>query len=346
MDLICSIGPTANTLDDIHRYYKAGMTIPRFNFSHVDYNKFERLILEIKKNYPEMKILQDLQGNKLRISRIYRKENRVNRGEKVIFCLEHNYNKLLNKENLERVKVIPISYEGKLSDLNNVHIILMKDATMSFNISEHRKEYICAITEMGGVLRAEKGINAPGIIRKNLKLTKKDKNDINWGIQRGIDIACLSYVTSSKDMIEVREYIKKVKIYNNICKPIKVWAKIECMEGVNNFEEILKFSDGIIIGRGDLKSEANIEDIPIIQENLLSRMKRSKKPLIIATYILDSMKKSMVPSLAEVNDIYNFTKNKVDGFMLSTEVTMAREPILLINYLNNLLNKYNMKIKK
>jgi pyruvate kinase len=106
MDLICSIGPTINTLDDIHKYYKAGMTMPRFNFSHVNYNKFEKLILGIKKEYPEMKILQDLQGNKLRVARIYERETKVNSGEKVIFCLENNYMKLLNKEILERVNQI------------------------------------------------------------------------------------------------------------------------------------------------------------------------------------------------------------------------------------------------
>lgn len=344
MDLICSIGPTVNTLDDIHKYFKAGMTIPRFNFSHVDYMKFDKLITGIKEYYPEMKILQDLQGNKLRISKLYKREIRVNNGDKVIFCLEDKYNKLLKKERIEKVKVIPISYEGDLYDLDNVDIIYMKDATMSFEISEHKKEYICGVTERGGMLRAEKGINAPGIIRENLKLTKKDKNDILWGIKRGVNIICLSYVTSSKDIIEVREYIKKCKIYNNNSNTIKVWAKIECLEGLNNFEEILNVSDGIILGRGDLKSEAPIDDIPIIQENLIIRMKKSKKKFIIATYILDSMKKSIVPSLAEINDIYNFTKHKVDGFMLSTEITMAKDPIGLINYLNNLLNKYANKI--
>ncbi|WP_143315213.1 pyruvate kinase [Clostridium sp. HBUAS56017] len=346
MDLICSIGPTVNTLEDIHRYYKAGMTIPRFNFSHVNYNKFEKLILGIKTNYPEMKILQDLQGNKLRVSKMYRTENRVNRGEKVIFCLECNYENLLRKKRLERVKVVPINYEGSLSDLNNVNIILMKDATMSFNISEHKKDYISAITERGGILRAEKGINAPGIIRKNLKLTSKDKFDINWAISKGVDIICLSYVTSSGDMIEVKEYIRKAKIKNNRCESIKVWAKIECMEGVNNFEEILKVSDGIILGRGDLKCEAPIDNIPVIQENLLLRMKKSRKPFIIATYILDSMKRSFIPSLAEIDDIYNFMKNKIDGVVLSTELTASREPIQLIEYLNKLLNKYEEKIKK
>ncbi|MDS0524541.1 pyruvate kinase [Clostridium sp. SHJSY1] len=345
MDLICSIGPTVNTLEDIHKYYKAGMTIPRFNFSHVDYDKFDRLILGIKTCYPEMKILQDLQGNKLRVSRIYRKETRVYNGDRVIFCLEKNFFNLVKKEKLEKIKIIPISYEGSLSDLNNAHIIFMKDATMSFKIVEHNKEYIGTITERGGMIRAEKGINAPGMIRDNLKLTNKDKKDILWGIKRGVNIICLSYATSSKDIIEVKEYIKKCKINNNKSNLIKVWAKIECLEGLNNFEEILKISDGIILGRGDLKSEAPIDDIPLIQENLLIRMRKSKKPFVIATYILDSMKKSIIPSLAEINDIYNFTKHKVDGLMLSTEITMAKDPIGLINYLNNLLNKYDEKIK-
>lgn len=339
MDLICSIGPRINTMEEVHAYIKAGMTVPRFNFSHVNYSKFKILIQGIKKTYPNMKIMQDLQGNKIRISNKFKKEYRVYNQDKVIFCLDKDYEKFLNKEKNQNIKIIPLKYEGKFSDFKEVKLILMKDATMEFTLIDQNSDYINAITERGGILRAEKGVNAPFLKRDELRLTNKDKKDIVWGIENGVDIICLSYVTSSRDMIELNEYINKVKKNN---KKFELWAKIECMEGIKNFDEILKYSNGIVIGRGDLKGEIPIDEIPILQENIIIKMKTNKKPLIIATYILDSMKRGDPPSLAEVNDIYNFTKNKVNGFMLSTEITISREPDLLIKKLEDLMLKYNI----
>lgn len=341
MDLICSIGPRVTTMEDVHNYVKAGMTMPRFNFSHVNYKKFEKLIKGIQNIYPEMKIMQDLQGNKLRISNKFNKEYKIYRGDKVIFCLDKDYEKLIDKYKNQKVKVIPINYEGVFSDFKEVKVILMKDATMEFKLIAQKSDYIYGITERGGILRAEKGVNAPLLKRAGLGLTNKDKNDIAWGIEIGIDIICLSYVTCVKDMIELREYINEVKKYKQNFKNIHLWAKIECLEGIKNFDEILEYSDGILIGRGDLKGEAPIEDIPILQENIITKMKTNKKPLIIATYILDSMKRGDPPSLAEVNDVYNFTKNKVDGFMLSTEITISNEPTLVIKKLEDLILKYS-----
>jgi pyruvate kinase len=339
MDLICSIGPNVNTMKEVHAYVKAGMTMPRFNFSHVNYNKFKILIEAIQKAYPHMRIMQDLQGNKLRISNMFDKEHKVSRGDKVIFCLDKDYKNVIKKENNQNIKIIPLQYEGRFSDFKDVKVILMKDATMEFKLVEQNLEYIYAVTERGGILRAQKGVNAPLLKREVLRLSDKDKKDIAWGIEKGVDIICLSYVTSSRDMIELREYIKKIKKSDKI---IELWAKIECMEGIKNFDEILKYSNGILIGRGDLKGEVPIEEIPIFQENIIGKMKKNRKPLIIATYILDSMKRGDPPSLAEVNDIYNFTKSKVDGFMLSTEITISREPDLIIKKLKDLVLKYNI----
>lgn len=341
MDLICSIGPKVNTMEDVHAYVKAGMTMPRFNFSHVNYRKFEELIKGIQNSYPKMKIMQDLQGNKLRISNKLNKEHKVYRGDKVLFCLDKDYEKFIFKEKNQKLKVIPINYEGVFSDFKEVKVILMKDATMEFKLIAQKSEYIYGITQRGGILRAEKGVNAPLLKREGLRLTKKDRNDIAWGIDIGIDIICLSYVTSLRDMIELREYINEVKKRKKNFKNIRLWAKLECMEGIRNFDEILEYSDGILIGRGDLKGEVPIEDIPIIQDNIIGKMKTNKKPLIIATYILDSMKRGDPPSVAEVNDIYNFTKNKVDGFMLSTEITISNDPALIIRKLENLILKYS-----
>lgn len=339
MELICSIGPSVRDIDDIKRFVQAGMTMPRFNFSHIDYEKFETLMNQIHIEFPNMKILQDLQGNKLRISKLFIGEYKVNINEQVIFCLEKDFKHLYEKNRYKNIRIIPIMYYGSLSDFKNVKEVYMKDATMKFKIIDKGSLYIKAITVKGGILRAEKGINAPELIRDNLYLTSKDKHDIEIGIKNNIDFICLSYVTKADEIIELKKYVKTlVKLYKS--KVPKIWAKIECKEGISNFEEILKVSDGIMLGRGDLKAEIPIEDIPYEEEKIITRMKKSRKKLIVATYILESMRRQDTPTISEANDIYKFIKNNVDGLMLSTEVAVARQPITVIRYLNKFYDKY------
>ncbi len=386
MELICSIGPTVRDIEDIKRFAQAGMTIPRFNFSHIDYEKFETLIKEIHIEYPNMKILQDLQGNKLRISKLFTGEYKVNIKEEVIFCLEKDFKKFYEKNRykniriipimyygslddfknvkelfmkdatmkfkiieknslyikavtIKNIRIIPIMYYGSLDDFKNVKELFMKDATMKFKIIEKNSLYIKAVTIKGGILRAEKGVNAPELIRDNLHLTEKDKFDIEIGVKNNIDYICLSYVTKADDILELKKYIKNlVKLYNS--RTPKIWAKIECKEGIENFEDILKVSDGIMLGRGDLKAEIPIEEIPYEEGKIINRMKKSKKKLIVATYILESMRRQDTPTISEANDIYKYIKNSVDGLMLSTEVTVSREPITVIKCLSSFYNKY------
>lgn len=340
MDIICSIGPNVKDIVDIDDFVSAGMTIPRFNFSHVDYEKFEELVKGIREKYPEMKIMQDLQGNKLRISKQYIGENKINPKQEVIFCLEDSYKNILTNNYSNKNRIIPISYTGVLEDFRDVEDIYMKDTTMIFKIIDKHLKYFKAETVRGGILRAEKGINAPGLNRKELKLTEKDKKDIEIGIINNIDIISLSYVTSSRDIKELKEYIKSIiKKYEDKKMP-KIWAKVECREALGNFDDILKVSDGIVLGRGDLKSEIPIEEFPYEEEKVIVRMKKSSKKLIVATHILESMVRESIPRISEVNDIYKYIKNKVDGLMLSTEVAISRDPINVIAFLEKLYERY------
>ncbi|MBE6050985.1 MAG: pyruvate kinase [Clostridium sp.] len=336
MDIICSIGPKIHTLNHIKDYYEAGMTMARFNFSHVDYEKFGYLIEGIKNNYSNVSIIQDLQGNKIRVSKSFGKEKKIYKGEKAIFCLENRFQSLLDNPKLN-YKIIPIFYEGNLADFKYVKYIFMKDATMRFQVIKKTNNYILTLTESGGIIRGEKGINAPGLIRSDLKLTNKDKEDIKFGIEKGVDVICLSYVTSSNNMVELKKYLQSL---NTNTDNIKLWAKIECKEAILNFNNILEECDGIMLGRGDLKGEVPISKIPSIENKIISKMKRDSKPLIIGTYVLDSMSKSEIPSIAEVNDIYRYFLNKVDGLMLSTELTVSNNPIRIVKSLCNLLKKF------
>ncbi|KMT22808.1 pyruvate kinase [Clostridium cylindrosporum] len=336
MYLICSMGPKINTIADIERLVNAGMTTSRFNFSHSQYSKIEKLIKDIKRNYPSVQIMQDLQGNKLRVSKRFVGEVLIKKGEKVLFCLDDMY---INRFKVSKYPLIPINYEGDFLDLLGAREIFMKDATMHFRIIKKDSRFIMAEAVKGGVIREEKGINLPGIDRKRLRISEKDKKDIEWGVKKGVDIICASYVSGKKDIEDVRRCIES---YSNIegFKYPKVWSKIECQEGMDNIDEILKISDGIMLGRGDLKAEVPYYMIPIIQEGLLKKMKNSDKPFVIATYVLESSKKEKMPTIGELNDIYNSIKLGVNGFMLAGEVGTSNNPSFGVEILKDLIEKY------
>lgn len=336
MYIICSMGPKISTAEEIRKLRIAGMTMARFNFSHSQYYKIERLIKILKKNNPEVKIMQDLQGNKLRVSKVFLGEKLVKKGEKVIFCLDDLY---MNRNKHFNNTVIPINYIGDFKDILGAKEIFMKDATMHFKILRKYPKFILSEVLRGGVIRREKGLNFPGIDRTKLNTSKKDIKDIIWGLDKGVDIICASYVSKRKDVEDIKRIIR-----NNMKsgrKPPKVWAKIECREAIERFDEILEVSDGIVLGRGDLKAEIPLFEIPIIQEKILKKMKFSKKPLIIATHVLESLKKDFTPTIGELSDIYNSIKQGVNGFMLAGEVGTVDNPGYVVKTLNNIIKLYD-----
>ena len=158
---------------------------------------------------------------------------------------------------------------------------------------------------------------------------------------RGINIITLSYVSKADDVREVKSFIKEIKHKYKIKNKVKLYSKIECKEGCDNFEEILKISDGIVLGRGDLKGEVDITNIPIIDKTIINRMKKSRKKLFIATYLLEHMSKFSTPSIGEIDDIYRFINSRVNGFILCTELTVSRRPEKIIKALKTFINIYS-----
>jgi pyruvate kinase len=334
------MGPNVKEKADIDNLVKAGMSMMRFNFSHINYELAKELIKYSKENHPKIPIIQDLQGNKLRTSPMLRKTIRVHPHEEILFCSEDFY--LKHSSNNESANLVPVKLEGKFSLLYESKKILMKDATMEFKVEEkyRDKEVIRTTVVRGGIIRGEKGINAPDIDRRGMTLTIKDKRDIAFGLKNKVDIICLSYATSERNLQELKAYINKIIKNNPEYKNPKIWAKIECKEGIKNFQQILKVVDGIILGRGDLSAEVDIIEIPKIQEHLINTMRKSKKEFIIGTYILESMKYSPIPSIVEVNDIHNFIQNKVSGVMLAGEVSVGKYPLETVSFLRRIIDRY------
>lgn len=336
MYLICSMGPKINTVGDIDKLVKSGMTTSRFNFSHAQYSKIEKLIKELKTNHPKVDVMQDLQGNKLRVSNKFDGEMCIRKGDKVLFCLDDMY---VKRFRMSKYPLIPINYHGKFLDLLGAKEIFMKDATMHFRIIKKDSNFIMAEALKGGVVRGEKGLNLPGIDRTKMSFPRKDIMDINWGIEKGVDIILASYVSSKKDILEVRRCIERHSNRKGFKYP-KVWAKIECKEAIDNFDEILQVSDGIMLGRGDLRAEIPFYMLPVVQDEILTKMKNTPKPLVIGTYVLESCKKEKLPTIGEFSDIYYSIKAGASGFMLAGEVGTSNNPTLAVDILSDLYKKY------
>lgn len=341
MKIVCSIGPNIKEIKDFKEFVSAGMDYMRLNFSHADYVKYEELINYTRREHKDIKIIQDLQGNKLRVSPLFKKEIKVMPGDKVNFCSEEFYTSLKYKELKDNNKIIyiPISMDEEFAALKGADRILLKDGTMIFKVlRKELKDIIETEVVIGGIIRGKKGLNAPGMDRTSMNLTEKDKKDIEFGLKNKVDVICLSYVTSPKDILELKEYISRITTLKSDKLPL-IWAKIECREGIENFQEILKEVDGIMIGRGDLLSEVDIYEIPQMEENIIKLCKESEKEVIVATYILNSMKYSTSPQLAEVEALYSHIKSGVDGVMLAGEVGVGRYPLEAISFLKNFITK-------
>jgi pyruvate kinase len=346
MYIICSIGPRIDNYESIRELHKSGMNIARFNFSHIDYMKTENLINFIRNNMQELKVMQDLQGNKLRVGAAFGNEVAVEAGDRVVFCSEKMYQSL--KASREYSLIIPVAIEGDFSSLHSAKTISMKDGTMRFKIVSKEVEkgndgVIEAKVEIGGVIRAEKGINAPGMDRSKLGLTTKDKEDILWGLKNNVDIICLSYVSSEDNIIEMKKFIEANNIWGS--RP-KIWAKVESKEGYQNFQGIVDSCDGILFGRGDLYAEVDPVMIPYVQDKVMSIARKSGKDLVIATYVLSSMRSGILPLIPELNDIYNCIKKKVNGFMLATEVSVGKYPVHVVRTLKRMVDTYNKTADK
>lgn len=337
MDIICSIGPKVNNPAALSELYDAGMNVLRFNFSHAEFDHTKKLIDYTRERLHGAKIMADLQGPKLRVSDSFLEETKVYPGQEVLFSSETTY--MQYRKHANKYIIVPIATDAPFSALMGAKSIFMKDATMKFRVIGRNDLFIKTVVERGGILRAEKGINAPGMDRSSLTLTEKDKKDILWALDNNVDIIVLSFVSSKENIIELKEFINHYRKYKSFHQP-KLWAKIESREGVESFDSILELVDGIMLGRGDMFAEIPYYEIPAIQDSILSKMKNTNKDIIIATYVLSSMRSSPLPLIPELNDIYNCLQKGATGFMLSGEVSTGSYPRQVVETLASVLKKY------
>lgn len=337
MYIIGTVGPTVKDRTILKGIIDSGVNALRFNFIHgsaIEFLRFLKMAKEIKN---DIEIILDLSGTKVRVSNKFEYVYKVYDGEEIYFCGEDKYEEIKDREG--KIKIIPLNIKNEVLNGKEYKEIGIKDNTMIFNVIEREDGIIKVTTVRGGIIRKGKGCNIKNLERNAIALSEKDKNAIMWGIRNRVDIICQSFVENKEDINEIKIFLNDNSSASK-AKP-KIWAKIETLNGVNNLKSILNEVDGIVIGRGDLIPETSIEDTPIYEERIINEVTKDKnKDIIVATHLFNSMKSGKMPSISEVESIYNFIKIGATGFMLAGETSIGKAPVKTVEFLNKLIEKY------
>lgn len=340
MYIIGTVGPNVKNRSILKGIMDNGVNSLRFNFAHGSEREFLEFLQVAKEINTDINIILDLSGSKVRISNKFEYIYKVYNGEEVYFCGEDKYETIKDRIGKIRLKILPLNIKDKVLNEKEYKEISIKDNTMKFEIIGKEAGFIKTKTISGGIIRKGKGCNIKDLNRFNVPLNLKDREAIIWGVNNKVNIICQSFVEDSNDIKQVKKFLRENDL--NEYKP-KIWAKVETLKGINNINNIIEEVDGIIIGRGDLIPETSIEDTPIYEESVIKEAVKSGKDIIIATHILNSMKEGKMPSISEVESVYNFIKSGVTGFLLAGETSIGRAPIKTVEFLKKLVDKYNIE---
>lgn len=315
--IICTIGPSIDSVSTLTNMIKKGMNVARLNFSHAVYDTALKQISKIRTAATmankHVAIMLDTKGPEIRTGLFAGGEAKIMKGD--ILRIVPNEIEGTNKE-------FNITYPELYHDLNIGDAILVDDGNIKLTVTELKENIITCVVENDGVLRNNKGINVPTTKLSMPFVSEKDYADIKFGCENGIDLIALSFVRRAEDILAVR------KLLEEFGKPkIEIIAKIENQEGLDNIEEILKVTDGIMVARGDLGVEVPPERVPFYQKQLVKKANSLGKPVIIATHMLESMIKNPRPTRAEASDVANAILDGCDAIMLSGESAIGSYPL-------------------
>ena len=322
--IVATLGPSSN--DKIEDMIKAGVDVFRLNFSHADHKTHKSSIKKIrdtaKKLDSKTAILQDISGPKIRIGEI-NGILELKRGDKI----------RLVKKNPKSAYDLTISYPEIIDQVEPGEYVFFADGSIRTKVVEKTPDYLVLEVKNEGVLSSRKGVNFPHSNLKISAITPKDEKDLIFGAKNGVDIVAISFVNSKNDILKAKSILKKAG-----ANPWVI-AKIETKKAVENLDEILEVSDGVMVARGDLGIEVGIEKVPVIQKKIIRKANKLKKPVITATQMLLSMVNSPFPTRAEVSDVANAVMDGTDAVMLSDETTVGKYPIKAVETLVKIIKE-------
>jgi pyruvate kinase len=333
--IVCTLGPASNKPAVIASLIKAGMNVARLNFSHGTYPEHQKLINVVRaqaaKQDVPIALLQDLQGPKIRVGELPKEGVLLKAGSTVVFSTRSKPSK----------GMIPVTYEKLHKDVKPGQKLLLADGLMDVKVIRISGHDVYTRVVTGGLLTSHKGLNLPETKTSVSAISGKDKKDLAFGVKAGVDIVALSFVRSAKDILELRRLIKaeEKKLHKKDGPPIKIIAKIEKREAVENIDKILEAADGLMVARGDLGIEMPAEDVPLIQKMLIGKALDAAKPIIVATQMLESMIQNPRPTRAEVSDVANAVIDHTDAVMLSAESAMGKYPLQAVETMARIIKK-------
>lgn len=326
--IVCTIGPASESEEMLEKLMKAGMNVARLNFSHGSHEEHKARIDTIRKVAKKLGktigILLDTKGPEIRTHDMKDGLIMLEKGKEVIVSMT-------------QVEGTPekfsVTYENLINDVQVGSYILLDDGLVELEVKEIDKangEVRCEILNTGE-LKNKKGVNLPGV-RVNLPgITDKDADDILFGIKEDVDYIAASFVRRPSDVLDIREILERENNHN-----ITIFPKIENQEGIDNIEEILEVSDGLMVARGDMGVEIPPESVPIVQKDLIRKCNKLGKPVITATQMLDSMQRNPRATRAEASDVANAIYDGTDAVMLSGETAAGLYPEEAVKTMRNI----------
>ncbi|MDD3428974.1 MAG: pyruvate kinase [Oscillospiraceae bacterium] len=315
--IVCTLGPSTDNENTLRSMIKAGMNVARFNFSHANHDEHLARLKMLQKIRTELKVpvaaLLDTKGPEVRLKSFKDGKAFLEAGTQFI---------LTSNEVLGDNSICSITYKGLINDVDPGTRILLDDGLIALEVERLEKENIVCRVKNSGPIKDNKGVNVPGVKLSMPYLSVKDKDDIVFGIKSGFDFIAASFVSCAHDILEIRQILDRHK-----CEHIKIIAKIENHEGVDNLDEILGVSDGIMIARGDMGVEIDFAEIPAIQKKIIQYCYNMGKPVITATQMLDSMMNNPRPTRAEITDVANAIYDGTSAIMLSGETAAGKYPV-------------------
>lgn len=327
--IVATIGPASDQHEILKQMFEEGVNVCRLNFSHgshADHAKNIQLIHQLNEETNlNVAILADLQGPKIRTNEMEGSGAELIPGNEVIISAE---------KVVGTAEKFSINYELLPRDVKSGEKILLDDGKIILEvISTDGSKEIKAKVINGGILKSKKGVNLPNTKISMPSLTDKDKEDLKFALEHNVDWIALSFVRSARDIIELKHLISQAKVKS------KVISKIEKPEALEDIDEIIAESDGLMVARGDLGVEIPYQNVPLIQKMLINKCRMNAKPVIVATQMMESMIENITPSRAEVNDVANAVLDGADAVMLSGETSVGNYPVEVIRTMTNIVKE-------
>ncbi|RVU55090.1 pyruvate kinase [Anaerosphaera multitolerans] len=326
--IVATIGPTSESEEMLKSLFQEGVDVCRLNFSHGSHEEHQIKINRIKKIREELNlpiaIMMDTKGPEIRLG-VFKDmaEIELKNGDKFTLTTRD----IEGDEN-----IVSLSYKELPEDVKIGSRVLIDDGLVGLIVEKIEGTEVYCVVENGGKLSSRKGVNIPGIHLKLPALTEKDREDIIFGIENDIDFIAASFIRKKEDVLELRKVLEENGNFN-----IRIISKIESGQGLENIDDILEVSDGIMVARGDLGVEIETEEVPIAQKEIINKCNIAGKAVITATQMLDSMMRNPRPTRAEANDVANAVLDGTSAVMLSGETASGKYPLLAVRTMRKIV---------